>query len=164
MSNKKVQITREQVLEAQRAYPTYNRYQLAALLGCSEQTIDRRLKNNNIRGGKYAVQKKVKLVGGLVEQWAEKAGFYLYDRRIWVKDSCWENDQWHSLSYRSVDEFEYIYVFWKPGITTVDRNRLDKREWSEWGSRGVWYIADTLGSSCFRTTHRWQKGTAYMSS
>ncbi len=140
VSNKKVKITRDHVLEAQRNNPDFNRYQLADLLGCSEQTIDRRLKHNNVRGGKYAVQRKVKLVGGLVEQWAEEAGLYLYDRRVWVKDPCWENGRWHSLSYRSVDEFEYIYVFWKPGITTVDRTRLDRSEWSEWGSRGVWHI------------------------
>ena len=106
VSSKKVKITREQVLEAQAAHPAFNRYQLADLLGCSEQTIDRRLNNNNVRGGKYAVQRKVKLVGGLVEEWADKAGFYLYDRRVWVKDACWENSRWHSLSYRSVDEFE----------------------------------------------------------
>ncbi len=140
VSNKRVKITREQVLQAQREHPTFNRYQLAELLGCSEQTIDRRLNNNNVRGGKYTVQRKVKLVGGLIEQWADDAGLYLYDRRVWVKDPCWENGQWHSLSYRSVDEFEYVYVFWKPGITTIDRARLDRTEWSEWGSRGVWHI------------------------
>ena len=140
VSNKRVKITRRQVLDAQREHPDFNRYQLADLLGCSEQTIDRRLKDNNARGGKYAIQRKVKLVGGLVEEWATEAGFYLYDRRVWVKDPCWENGQWHSLSYRSVDEFEYVYIFWKPGITTVDRSRLDKDEWSEWGSRAVWRI------------------------
>ena len=140
VSNKRVKITREQVLQAQQEHPTFNKYQLAELLGCSEQTIDRRLKHNNVRGGKYTIQRKVKLVGGLIEQWAEDAGLYLYDRRVWVKDPCWENGQWHSLSYRSVDEFEYVYVFWKPGITTIDRTRLDKNEWSEWGSRGVWHI------------------------
>ena len=140
ISSKRVKITREQVLEAQQEHPTFNRYQLAELLGCSEQTIDRRLNNNNVRGGKYTVQRKVKLVGGLIEQWADEAGLYLYDRRVWVKDPCWENGQWHSLSYRSVDEFEYVYVFWKPGITTIDRTRLDRAEWSEWGSRGVWHI------------------------
>ena len=140
VSNKRVKISRERVLEAQRQNPGFNRYQLAELLGCSEQTIDRRLNNNNVRGGKYAVQRKVKLVGGLVEEWADDAGFYLYDRRVWVKDPCWENGRWHSLSYRSVDEFEYVYIFWKPGITTIDRDRLDKGEWGEWGSRGVWRI------------------------
>ena len=140
VSSKKVKVTREDVLKAMSEYPSYNRYQLAELLGCSEQTIDRRLNNNNVRGGKYQVQRKVKLVGGLVEQWASDAGFYLYDRRVWVKDPTWANSQWHSLSYRSVDEFEYVYIFWKPGITKVDRNRLYRDEWSEWGSRAVWYI------------------------
>lgn len=131
-------VTREHVLDAMRQHPEMNRYQLATLLGCSEQTIDRRLNGNNIRGGKYETQTRVKIVGGLVEDWAVKAGFYPYDRRVWVKDPCWENSQWASLSYRSVDEFEYLYFFWKPGITQVDRSRLTADEWRDWGSRGVW--------------------------
>src|SRR5207245_2809746 len=60
------------------------------------------------------------------------------DRRIWVKDPAWENSRWHSSSYRAVDEFEYLYFFWKPGITKVARRRLGKEEWVAWGSRGVW--------------------------
>ena len=140
VTNKKVRITREQVWEAKRRHPDFNRHQLAALLGCSEQTIQRRMENNNVRGGKYSVQRKVKLVGGLVQEWAENAGFYLYDRRVWVKDPSWENSQWHSLSYRSVDEFEYVFMFWKPGITDINRERLTKQEWADWGSRAVWNI------------------------
>ena len=140
VSNKRSNVTRAQILEVQRLRPDLTRYQLAELLGCSEQTVDRRLYNNNVRGGKNATQSKVKLVGGMLEEWASEAGLYLYDRRVWVKDPCWENSRWHSLSYRSVDEFEYVYVFWKPGITDVDRSRLSKSEWSEWGSRGVWNI------------------------
>ena len=140
VSAKKVKITREQVLAARDANPGFDKYQLAALLGCSEQTIDRRLKNNNARGGKYAPQTRVRLTAGLVEQWAADAGFYLYDRRVWVKDPCWENSRWHSLSYRAVDEFEHLLIFWKPGITVVNRERLDAGEWAEWGSRAVWTI------------------------
>ena len=83
-------------------------------------------------------QTRVKEVGGMLEDMAMRAGFYLYDRRIWVKDPAWVNSQWHSSSYRAVDEFEYIYIFWKPGITTVDRHRLTPKEWSDWGSRAVW--------------------------
>lgn len=140
VATKKSPVTREQALAAARAHPGFNRHQLAEVLGCSEQTIQRRLEHNNVRGGKYSIQTRVQLVGGLIQDWATKAGFYLYDRRIWVKDPCWENSQWHSLSYRSVDESEYIYVLWKPGITNIDRNRLSKKEWGEWGSRGVWHI------------------------
>src|SRR5262249_60115911 len=69
-----------------------------------------------------------------------EAGLYLYDRRVWVKDAAWENSRWHTNSYRSVDEFEYLYIFWKPGITKVDRQRLSQEEWVEWGSRGVWHF------------------------
>jgi site-specific DNA-methyltransferase (adenine-specific) len=138
VNKKRSPVTREDILQAMAQYPTYNRYQLAKLLGCSEQTIDRRLNGNNIRGGKYDPQTRVKIVGGLVEEWALQAGFYPYDRRVWVKDAAWENSRWASLSYRSVDEFEYLYFFWKPGITKFDRERLSPEEWKEWGSRAVW--------------------------
>ncbi|MEM7535054.1 MAG: site-specific DNA-methyltransferase [Chloroflexota bacterium] len=138
VSRKRSPVTREQILDLMAQHPDYNRYQLAATLGCSEQTIDRRLNGNNIRGGKSDTQTRVKVVGGLVEQWGLDAGFYLYDRRVWIKDAAWENSRWTSLSYRSVDEFEYIYIFWKPGITKIDRQRLPKKEWQEWGSRAVW--------------------------
>ncbi len=51
VGTKKVKITGEEALAAQRAYPGYTRYQLADLLGCSEQTVDRRLNNNKVREG-----------------------------------------------------------------------------------------------------------------
>lgn len=138
VTRKKSPVTADDISRALKKHPNYNRYQLATLLGCSEQTIDRRLNGNNIRGGKYETQTRVKIVGGLIEDWALSAGFYPYDRRVWVKDAAWENSRWNSLSYRSVDEFEYIYFFWKPGILKVDRNRLSKDSWKEWGNRGVW--------------------------
>jgi len=139
-ARRRSRVTRDDVLRAASSHPALNRYQLAALLGCSEQTIDRRLNGNNIRGGKYQSQTRVKIVGGLIEDWALGAGFFTYDRRVWVKDPAWENSRWSSLSYRAVDEFEYLYVFWKPGITAVDRRRLTAQEWKEWGSRGVWHF------------------------
>lgn len=131
-------VTTEDVMRAMREHPDFNRHQLGELLGCSEQTIDRRLNGNNIRGGKYSTQTRVKLVGGLIEEMALDVGLYLYDRRVWVKDPAWENSRWASLSYRSVDEFEHLFFFWKPGITRVDRSRLRPHEWAEWGSRAVW--------------------------
>ena len=137
---KKVQITRDEILAVKAEHPEANRYQLAAMLGCSEQTIQRRLEDNNVRGGKTAPTTKVLLTGCMVSEWAEAAGLHLYDQRIWHKDPCWENSRWHSNSYRAVDEFEHIYVFWLPGITEYDRDRLDSEEWAEWGSRGVWTI------------------------
>ena len=137
---KKVSITREDVLAAKERFPTANRHELARILGCSEQTVQRRLEDNNVRGGKQALSTKIVLTGCLLERWAEKAGLYLYDQRIWHKDPCWANSRWHSNSYRAVDEFEHVYVFWKPGITEYDRDRLRSEEWSSWGSRGVWHI------------------------
>ncbi len=137
---KKNGVTREQVVEALSKNPNANRHELASILGCSEQTIQRRMEHNNVRGGKTSCSTKVLLTGNMVADWAQQAGLYLYDQRIWHKDPSWANSRWHSLSYRAVDEFEHVYVFWKPGITKYDRGRLTDAEWSEWGSRGVWRI------------------------
>lgn len=138
VSKHKSAVTKEDVLQAKSLHPEFNRYQLAAHLGCSEQTIDRRLNGNNIQGGKYNTQTRVQLVGHFLDDYARSAGLYLYDRRIWVKDPTWANNQWHSTSYRAVSEFEDLYVFWKPGETPVDRRRIEPHEWSKWGSRQVW--------------------------
>jgi len=140
LNGKKVAITKEQIKAVMAEHPTENRKQIAARMGCSEQTIQRRIENNNVRGGKQEAATKIVLTGCMIAEWAEEAGFYLYDKRIWHKDPAWANGQWHSNSYRAVDEFEHIYVFWKPGITLYDRSRLDADEWAEWGSRGVWRI------------------------
>lgn len=85
VSMRKCKITEEEVRKAAEEHPDYNRRQLAALLGCSEQTVDRRLHGNNIRGGKYNTQTRVKIVGGFLEEMALDAGLYLYDRRVWIK-------------------------------------------------------------------------------
>ncbi len=137
---KRVKVTREAVLAAKAQHPTASRHELAAILGCSEQTVQRRLEGNNVRGGKHEPSTKIMLTGCMVTDWAEESGFYLYDQRIWHKDPSWANSRWHSTSYRAVDEFEHVFVFWSPGITEFDRARLSADEWSEWGSRGVWNI------------------------
>jgi site-specific DNA-methyltransferase (adenine-specific) len=126
VSRRKVSLSLEQILAVKEKHPDWNRYKLAEHFGCSEQTIDRRLNGNNIRGGKYQSQTRVFLVGGLIEEAAIDAGFYLYDRRVWKKDAAWKNSRWHTISYRSVDEFEYFYVFWKTGTTKIDRSRHKK--------------------------------------
>lgn len=140
ISRQKCKVTREMVVEAKKQHPEMNRYQLAALLNCSEQTIDRRLNGNNIRGGKYMTQTRVKLVGGQLERYAYESGLVLYDKRIWVKDPAWANSRWTSISLKAVSETEDLYVFWKPGEHTIDRRKLSASEWKEWGSRQLWYI------------------------
>lgn len=147
ISRRSVQLTKEQITAAMRLHPSWNRRQLAKYFDCSEQTIDRRIRGNNVRGGKYQSQTRVYLVGGFLQEAALEAGLYLYDRRAWVKDAAWENSKWHTISYRAVDEFEYIYIFWKPGTTRVDRSRLSKQEWVNWGSRAVWKIASVRSNS-----------------
>jgi DNA modification methylase len=140
ISRQRSGVTREMVLEAQGQNPDYNRNQLAELLKCSEQTIDRRLNGNNIRGGKYEVQTRLKLVGGLIEAYAHAVGLYMYDHRIWQKDPAWANSRWINNTLKSVDEFEDIYIFWKPGQQIIEREKLSHDEWTEWGSRGIWNI------------------------
>ena len=147
ITGKKQSITAEDVHAVKKTFPTANRYQIAQILGCSEQTIQRRLENNNVRGGKQEPSTRVLLTGNLICDWATETGFYLYDQRIWHKDPCWANSRWHSTSYRAVDEFEHLYIFWKPGITTFDRTRITAEEWAEWGSRGVWQIRSVRHNS-----------------
>lgn len=140
IKRKKVQVTKNDILKIKKKFPHANRYELAKLMNCSEQTIQRRLENNNVRGGKSTMGTKVLLTSAMIVKWAEATGFFLYDKRIWHKDPTWMNSKWHSISYKAVDEYENILVFWKPGITEYDRTRLDDSEWGEWGSRGVWNI------------------------
>lgn len=134
----RVKLTKEEILVVKEKYPHFNRNQLAEHFGCSEQTIDRRLNGNNIRGGKYATQTRVELVGGYLQQFAQNAGLFLYDRKIWKKDPSWKNSKWTSNTYKGVDEFEYIYVFWKPGEAVINKEKLSQKEWVEWGSRSIW--------------------------
>lgn len=84
-SNRKCAVTKEMILKVKEEHPEFNRRQIATVLKCSEQTIDRRLNGNNIRGGRYAIGTHVKLVGGNLEQYAYEAGLFLYDKRIWKK-------------------------------------------------------------------------------
>jgi site-specific DNA-methyltransferase (adenine-specific) len=139
-ANHKSPVTKEMVLQAKEKHPCYNRNQLAEYLGCSEQTIDRRLNGNNIRGGKQQVQTRVKLVGGSLETFAYNCGLYLYDKRIWKKDPAWANSRWTANTLKAVSETEDIYIFWKPGEYTVNRSRLSDQEWKEWGYRQIWDI------------------------
>jgi len=126
------------VAEAIGRMPNAGRSEIAAVLGCSEQTVDRRLNGNNARGGKQTTMTRPELREGTITSMAVRSGLYLYDRRIWLKDAAWANCQWHSVSYRSVDDYEYALVFSKPGPIRVNRARLTPSEWAEWGSRGAW--------------------------
>jgi len=137
-SKHKVPLSKDEILRVKNEHPNLNRNQIADHFGCSEQTIDRRLNGNNIRGGKYITQTRVELVGNYLQKFAHDAGLFLYDRRIWKKDPSWFNSKWTSNSYRAVDEFEYLYIFWKPGETTINKDKLSSREWADWGSRAVW--------------------------
>jgi len=140
IANQKSHVTKEMVLEAKSKFPDYSRDQLANYLGCSEQTVDRRLNGNNIRGGKHQIQTRVKLVGGSLEKFAYECGIYLYDKRIWKKDPAWANSRWTTNTLKAVSETEDIYVFWKPGEYIVNRARLSEQEWKDWGYRQVWDI------------------------
>lgn len=140
ITKQRSKITKEEILQLKNKFPDYNRDKLAQALGCSEQTIDRRLNGNNIRGGKYQTQTRVKLTGGSLEKYAYNAGIYLYDHRVWVKDPTWANSKWVSNTLKAVSEYEDLYIFWKPGQQIIDKNKLTDKEWKTWGSRGVWHV------------------------
>lgn len=146
-AKRKCGVTKEMVLAAKNEHPDFNRYQLAKLLNCSEQTVDRRLNGNNIRGGKYSPGTHVKLVGGNIEQYAYESGLYLYDKRIWQKDPAWANCKWTTNTLKAVSETEDLYIFWKPGEYEVNRNRLTPQEWKDWGYRQVWEIASVRSNN-----------------
>lgn len=139
-ANRKCNVTKDIILKVQSDFPNYNRQQIASVLNCSEQTIDRRLNGNNIRGGKYEAGTHIKLVGGNLEQYAYDAGLFLYDKRIWKKDPAWSNCKWTTNTLKSVSETEDLYIFWKPGEYVVNRERLTPSEWKEWGHRQIWEI------------------------
>lgn len=82
----KIPVTKEQIVAILKQNPSLSRRPLAKLLGCSEQTIERRLKGNNSRGRKTTASTKVKLVGHYLEEYATEAWLVLYDHRYWKKD------------------------------------------------------------------------------
>jgi len=139
-ASRKCSVTKEMIIKVKEEHPEYNRDQLAAALNCSEQTIDRRLNGNNIRGGKYTTGTHIKLVGGNIEKYAYDAGLFLYDKRIWKKDPAWANSRWTTNTLKAVSETEDLYIFWKPGEYVVNRDRLESEEWKEWGLRQIWEI------------------------
>lgn len=63
----------------------------------------------------------------LIDSYAISKGFTLYDRRIWQKDPAWMTSQWHSSSPKSIEEFEYIFIYKKTGtpkLVDYFRNRF----------------------------------------
>jgi site-specific DNA-methyltransferase (adenine-specific) len=67
------------------------------------------------------------MVGGLVEVWVLRAGWFLDDRRIWVNDAAWEHARWVGRCCRSVDVCEDVSAFWKPGMTTMEALEISGR-------------------------------------
>ena len=82
----------------------------------------------------------MKLVGGNLEKYANNCGLYLYDHRIWKKNPAWANSKWTISTLKAVSESEDLYIFWKPGEYTIDRDKLTEKEWKEWGYRQIWSI------------------------
>ncbi len=141
VQSRKGTVTAQDIIDAAKAGKGSTKAEIAAALGCSEQTIDRRLLGNNARGGKYEPQSRIFLTGAALADLAAIAGYYLHDTRLWVKDPCWQSCQYHSGSDRAVDEYEHVMVF-RPagGVPVIERSRLQRDEWAAWGSRAVWPI------------------------
>lgn len=140
--------TTEQLITAIQQGRANTKSELVQLFDCSEQTIDRRVKGNNARGPKTEAQTRIRLSCADVTDAAASAGLYLYDARVWVKDPCWQTCQYHSLSYRAVDEHEHLLIFARRDARIeVDRGRLGRDEWGAWGSRSVWNIRSVRANS-----------------
>ena len=146
MRGKRTGITREDVLGACRKNPGVGRRELAGLPGCSEQTIRRRLEDNNVGGGRSVPQTKVMLTGSMLASMAGEHGPCLYGRRIWRKDPCRITCRRHAISYRAVDGFGRVCVFRMPGMTRYGRGRLPLGERPARGSGGVWRIKSVRGN------------------
>jgi hypothetical protein len=147
-SSKKHPVTTQKIIDAISDGKAKTKSELMSLFQCSDQTIDRRLKGKYSRGEKQDTPTRMKIMTGEVENIADAADFYLYDSRIWVKDPCWESCQYHSSSYRSVDEFEHILIFARrDGDLNISRSKLSSKEWGEWGSRSVWNIPSVRSNS-----------------
>ena len=141
VERRRADVSADDVAREQLNEPKATTTELADRLGCSRQTIDRRLKGPDARMGIPHPRSRVLDAGILIERWASRAGLYLHDRRIWVKDPAWKSSPWHATSHRAVAEFEHIYILHKPGPTVHERSRLEEQAWTDWGSRGVWQIA-----------------------
>ena len=122
-------------------HPDWSAARIGRKLGCSDQTVRRRLRGSHARGASPQINAtRVLPSDEVVVAPAAEAGLYLHDHRVWVKDPAWKNNPWHASSYRAVDEWEHMYLFCRPGPIRFDRSRLTPREWADWGSRSVWPI------------------------
>ena len=106
---------------------------ITELLGCSEQTQDRRLREQHKRRGKSKFRLESYVIGAYLEGYAYEVELYPYDKRF-GKD-LWANSKWTTSTLKAVSETEDIYVFWKPGEYVVNRERLTPEEWKAWGYR-----------------------------
>ena len=94
VNQKRLKVTRADVLAAKRAYPDYNRYQLADLLGVSEQTVQRRLEHNNVRGASM----RPKPESGSLAAWSSSGGRRPASTSTTAgygpRTPAWENGRW----------------------------------------------------------------------
>lgn len=138
VARRRVDLSAQEIRAVKRDHPEWDRYDLADHFGCSEQTIQRRLEGVHVRGGNSPQPTRVELVGDIIKESTNGTDLHVYDYRVWDKDPAWENSQWHSGTYRSVDGAEHLFILRRAGVTEFDRSRLSDDEWVEWGSRKVW--------------------------
>ena len=142
LASRRRPITIGDIARTRAAQPKASLNEIAEALGCSRQTIDRRLGGKEQRGARARndVRRLLETSRTIVDE-AAAAGLYVYDHRIWAKGPAWHSSPWHPASYRAVDEWEHVYLFCRPGPMRIERGRLSPKEWTEWGSRGIWTIA-----------------------
>ena len=103
---KKVRITREEVLAAKARNLARTAISWLPCSDAASRRFSAGSKTTMFGGARRRLPTKVLLTGCMVSDWAEEAGFYLYDQRIWHKDPCWSTTngtltptgQWTNLS------------------------------------------------------------------
>lgn len=73
--------------------------------------------NTNDRFMSTEVRSGISPVLPMIDAECVLMSYILYDRRIWTKDPAWMRDRWHACSCRSIDEFEHLLIYRKPGAS-----------------------------------------------
>src|SRR5204862_201355 len=102
-------------------------------------------------GSKNETEPEIKLTGQVFQELLRPLNIRLRDIKIWEKGMTFVNNQQVSFhedtahtSYRSLHNFEYIYIFKKDGKRQVPydldvKSRISEEEWKNWVS-GIWRI------------------------
>jgi len=102
-------------------------------------------------GSKNGTEPEIRVMGHIFQKLLEPGNIRLRDIKIWEKGMTFVNNRQVSLyeetkhtSYRSLHNFEFIYIFKKDGERDVPydlalKSKISEDEWKQWVS-GIWRI------------------------